>query len=179
MLDLIWHNLASEAQSTFHGAHVNWTGLLRSDHALLCTYAVPQARLIRQCKDHTNQFDTNINTEAWEEWHAILDIELPSSHYHAQTVADINRTVDAIYVAYNNACAATMKWKGTAPGFNTCWWTDKCKTATYVLQDTFEPDDICHLNHELKRVTCCAKRDWANEYITAANVWEVTAWCHG
>jgi hypothetical protein len=28
MLDLVWHNLASEAQSMFHGAHVDWTGSL-------------------------------------------------------------------------------------------------------------------------------------------------------
>jgi hypothetical protein len=43
--------------------------------------------------------------------------------------------VDAIYAAFNNACTATMKRKGTAPGFNTRWWTDECKAAAHALQD--------------------------------------------
>jgi hypothetical protein len=46
MLDLVWHNLASESQATFQGAHVDWTGSLGSDHALVHTYTVPQVRLV-------------------------------------------------------------------------------------------------------------------------------------
>jgi hypothetical protein len=38
---------------------------------------------------------------------------------------------------------------------------------------------IRHLNQDLKQVTCQAKKEWANEYITSANVWEVAAWRHG
>jgi hypothetical protein len=79
-LDLVWHNLASEAQSTFQGAHINWEGSLASDHMLIHTFAVPQTHLVRQKEDRTNQFDTDIDPELWEEWHTILDIELPSPH---------------------------------------------------------------------------------------------------
>jgi hypothetical protein len=46
MLDLVWHNLALEVQSTFQGTHIDWGGSLGSDHALIRTYAVPQARLV-------------------------------------------------------------------------------------------------------------------------------------
>jgi hypothetical protein len=83
-----------------------------------------------------------------------------------------------IYLAFNNACAATMKRKGTAPGYNACWWTNECKAAAHALRDTTDPEEIWHLNHTLKQVTHQAKKEWANEYITAANVWEVTAWRH-
>jgi hypothetical protein len=31
----------------------------------------------------------------------------------------------------------------------------------------------------LKKVTRKAKQEWANEYITAAKMWEVAAWRHG
>jgi hypothetical protein len=34
-------------------------------------------------------------------------------------------------------------------------------------------------NARLKKVVKAAKREWANEYITTANVWEVAAWRHG
>jgi hypothetical protein len=34
-------------------------------------------------------------------------------------------------------------------------------------------------NKHLKKVVREAKRRWADEYITTANVWEVAAWRHG
>jgi hypothetical protein len=179
MLDLVWHNLASEAQATFQGAHIDWTGSLGSDHALICTYAVPQTRLIRQREDRTNCFDQDIDPEQWEEWHAILEIELPHPRSPVTSPTDIDMLVDAIYEAFNNACAATMKRKGTAPGFNTRWWNDECKTAAHALRDAQTPEDTRRLNLTLKRVTRWAKMEWANEYITAANIWEVTTWRHG
>jgi hypothetical protein len=94
-------------------------------------------------------------------------------------MGDIDALVNAIYAAFNNACAATMKRKGTAPGFNARWWTEECKTATHTLQEATNPEDRREHNHELKQVTRCAKMEWANEYITSANVWEVAAWRHG
>jgi hypothetical protein len=178
-LDLVWHNLASEAQATFQGAHVDWPGSLGSDHALIRTYAVPQTHLIRQCKDQTNRFDQDIDPEQWEEWHAILEIELPHPRSPVTSPTEIDTLVDAIYEAFNNACSATMKRKGMAPGFNTRWWNDECKTAAHALRDALTPEDKHRLNHELKWVTRRAKTEWANEYITAANVWEVAAWRHG
>jgi hypothetical protein len=149
-LDLVWHNLASEAQSTFQGAHVDWTGSLGSDHALIRTYAVPQTRLVQQREDRTNQFDMDIDPEQWEEWHAILDIELLHPHSVIETSVDIDTLVGAIYVAFNNTCAAMMKKKGTAPGFNTRWWTDECKVAAHALCNAQDPADIHQLNKELK-----------------------------
>jgi hypothetical protein len=132
-LDLVWHNLASEAQSMFQGAHIDWEGSLGSDHAPICTHVSPQVCLIQQQEDRTNRFDFDIDPELWEEWHAILDIELPHPHSHIMTTADIDSIVDAIYAAFNNACTATVKCKGTAPGFNAWWWTDKCKAAAHSL----------------------------------------------
>jgi hypothetical protein len=132
-LDLVWHNLASEAQSTFQGAHIDWEGSLGSDHALIRTHAIPQVHLIRQREDRTNRFNLDIDPELWEEWHGILDIELPHPHSHITTTADIDLIVDAIYAVFNNACAATMKRKGTAPGFNARWWTDECKAVAHSL----------------------------------------------
>jgi hypothetical protein len=178
-LDLVWHNLASEAQATFQGVHIDWAGSLGSDHALIRTYAVPQTRLIRQREDRTNRFDQDIDLEQWEEWHTILEIELPHPRSPITSPTDIDMLVDAIYVAFNNTCAATMKCKGTALGFNARWWNDDCKMAAHALRDATTPEDRRRLNHDLKRITRRAKMEWANEYITAANVWEVAAWRHG
>jgi hypothetical protein len=178
-LDLVWHNLALEAQSTFQGAHVDWTGSLGLDHALIRTYAIPQTHLVQQQEDRTNQFNTDTDPEQWEEWQAILDVKLLHPHSVIETPADIDTLVDAIYAAFNNTCAATMKKKGIALGFNAHWWTDECKVAAHALRDAQDPADISRLNKELKRITRRAKMEWANKYITAANVWEVAAWRHG
>jgi hypothetical protein len=178
-LDLVWHNLASEAQATFQGAHIDWKGSLGSDHALIRTYAVPQIRLIRRQEDRTNRFDQDIDPEQWEEWHAILEIELPHPRSPITSTTDVDTLVDAIYTAFNNACSAVMKRKGTAPGFNARWWNDDCKKAAHTLRDATTPEDSRLLHKALKQITKRAKMEWANEYITAANVWEVAAWRHG
>jgi hypothetical protein len=121
----------------------------------------------------------DIDPEAWEEWHAILDIELPHPLTRLTNAAEVDMAVDNVYAAFNNACAATMKQKGSAPGFNARWWNDECKTAAYTLQNASELDNICRLNKELKTVTQHTKWEWANEYIMSANIWEVAAWRHG
>jgi hypothetical protein len=46
-------------------------------------------------------------------------------------------------------------------------------------QPTVTPEDIQRLNKDLKRITWRAKIKWANNFITAANIWEVAAWRHG
>jgi hypothetical protein len=46
-------------------------------------------------------------------------------------------------------------------------------------QPTVTPEDIQRLNKDLKHITRRAKIKWANDFITAANVWEVAAWRHG
>jgi hypothetical protein len=56
---------------------------------------------------------------------------------------------------------------------------NECKTAAHELREATDPDAIRQLGHTLKQVTCKAKQEWANEYITSANVWEVAAWRHG
>jgi hypothetical protein len=72
-----------------------------------------------------------------------------------------------------------MKTVGAAPGFNSRWWNDECKAAAKAMRGGFWTDaEQRAANCHLKKVVREAKRDWADEYITTANVWEVTAWRH-
>jgi hypothetical protein len=73
-----------------------------------------------------------------------------------------------------------MKKIGTAPGFNSRWWNDDCREAAKAMQGGFWNEaEQRAANLHLKRVVRMAKREWANKYITTANVWEVAAWRHG
>jgi hypothetical protein len=93
---------------------------------------------------------------------------------------DIDTRVDAIYRAFNEACKATMKSVGAAPGFNSRWWNDECKAAAAATKGGFWlEEEAREANRHLKRVVREAKRNWANDYITTANIWEVAAWRHG
>jgi hypothetical protein len=129
--------------------------------------------------DRTERFDTDIDAEGWEEWERLLRFHLPpliSLHNPDQ----VDAAVDAIYAAFNEACKATMKTVGSAPGFNSRWWNDECKAAARAMRGGFWTDEEQRAaNKHLKTVIRNAKRRWADEYITTANVWEVAAWRHG
>jgi hypothetical protein len=73
-----------------------------------------------------------------------------------------------------------MKTVGSAPGFNSRWWNDDCKAAAQAMREGFwSEEEQRAANRHLKVVVRNAKRRWADEYITTANVWEVAAWRHG
>jgi hypothetical protein len=73
-----------------------------------------------------------------------------------------------------------MKTVGAAPGFNSRWWNKDCKVVAKAMREGFWNDaEQRAANLHLKKVVRAAKREWANEYITTANVWEVAAWRHG
>jgi hypothetical protein len=72
-----------------------------------------------------------------------------------------------------------MKRKGNAPAFSAKWWNDKCRDAAAALAEANSTEERKHLGLALKHTVKIAKRDWANTYITEANIWEVAAWRHG
>jgi hypothetical protein len=130
-------------------------------------------------EDQTNRFDTDIDADAWEEWDRILRFELPPL-LPILSPLDIDSRVDTIYLAFNKACKATMKSVGAAPGFNSRWWNDECKAAANATKGGFwTEEEARQANRHLKKVVWEAKRDWANDYISTANIWEVVAWRHG
>jgi hypothetical protein len=166
-------------QGTFFGAQVDFGGLVGSDHTLIRVVASTPAHVARASSDRTNRFDTDIDTEAWAEWEHILRFELPPLTPLIHPL-DIDSRVDAIYAAFNEACKATMKAVGVAPGFNSRWWNDECKAAAKATRGGFwTEEESREANVHLKKVVHEAKRNWANDYITTANIWEVAAWRHG
>jgi hypothetical protein len=178
-LDLAWCNMAALIQGTFVGAEVDFGGSQGSDHTLICTIASTLVVIHRAPADRTDRFDTDIDAEAWDEWDHILRFKLPPL-VPPLTPRDVDTLVDGIYSAFNKACRATMKKVGSAPGFNSRWWNDECRAAAKAMHDGFWNDaEQRAANHQLKKVVREAKREWANEYITTANVWEVAAWRHG
>jgi hypothetical protein len=178
-LDLVWCNMAALIQGTFVGAEVDFGRSQGSDHALIRTITSTPVSLHRALTDRTECFDLDINEAAWEEWDRILRFELPPL-IRPTTLEAIDALVDNIYHAFNEACKATMKTVGAAPGFNSRWWNDDCRAAAKAMQEGFWNEADQHAaNAHLKKVVKNAKREWANEYITTANVWEVAAWRHG
>jgi hypothetical protein len=171
--------MAAQVQGTFVGADVNFGDSVGSDHALIRTIASTLVPIHRAKTDRTDRFDMDIDSEAWDEWNRILRFHLPPLITPA-TPSLVDYMVDNVYTAFNEACKATMKTVGTAPGFNSRWWNDECREAAKAMRDGFWTDEAqCAANKHLKKVVREAKRSWANEYITTANVWEVAAWRHG
>jgi hypothetical protein len=178
-IDLAWSNMAADMQGTFFGAEVDFGASMGSDHALIRVIASTPSHLTRAPEDRTNRFNKDIDAEAWEEWDRILHFELPPL-LPILSPSDIDSRVSSIYHAFNEACKATMKSVGTAPGFNSRWWNDECKAAAAATKGGFwTEEEAREANRHLKSVVREAKRNWANDYITTANIWEVAAWRHG
>jgi hypothetical protein len=178
-IDLVWCNFAASIQGTFQGTHIDWAGSLGSDHALIHTIASTPLKLNQHREDRTNRFDMSISAEEWKEWDCIFVSSIPPNP--AQIIANpetIDTLIDTIYNTFNSACTATMKKKGNAPGFSSKWWNDNCREAALALANAPE-EERTRLGRELKKVVRMAKRDWANSYISEANIWEVAAWRHG
>jgi hypothetical protein len=171
--------MAATMQGTFFGAEVDFGASMGSDHALIRVIASTPIHLARSPEDRTNRFDTDIGAEAWEEWDRILRFELPPL-LPILHPSDIDRRVNDIYHAFNEACKSTMKTVGAAPGFNSRWWNEECKAAAQATKGGFwTEDEARQANKHLKQVVRAAKRNWANKYISTANIWEVAAWRHG
>jgi hypothetical protein len=172
-------NMAATMQGTFFGTEVDFGASMGSDHALIRVIASTPVHLSRTPEDRTNRFNTDISAEAWEEWDRVLRFELPPLTPILSPL-DLDKRVDDIYRAFNEACKSTMKPVGAAPGFNSRWWNDECKAAALATKGGFWTDEEARqANKHLKQVVREAKRSWANEYITTANIWEVAAWRHG
>jgi hypothetical protein len=121
----------------------------------------------------------SISAQEWEEWDQVFAATVPHApSLPIQMPEVINNLVQVIYTAFNIVCTATMKKKGSVPGFSSKWWNDECREAVAALAEASDQDQTC-LGRELKRVVRISKQEWANMYIMEANIWEVAAWCHG
>jgi hypothetical protein len=178
-IDLVWHNMAAQVQGTFVGADINFGDSVGSDHALIRTIASTPVPIYRPKVDHTDRFDTDIDAEAWEDWERLIRFHLPPLT-PLPNPDRVNAAVDALYLAFNEACKVTMKTVGVVPCFNSRWWNEECRDTARAMREGFWSDEEQRAaNKHLKKVVREAKRRWADEYITTANVWEVAAWRHG
>ena len=178
-LDLVWTNYAASLQHIFHGALIDWGGSMGSDHALIRTIATTPNKAKKTKVNSQIRYDTNISREEWEHWGEIVNQLAPSPRSPLQSTVDIDKVVDAIYTAFNSACEQTMDRKGVTPGFHARWWNDKCSEASRAMQAAMSTEERRTCNKTLKRAVKSAKRQWVDQYITTANIWEVAAWRHG
>ena len=178
VIDLTWRNLMVAELAVFHGTDLDWNGSINSDHALIRTTAFPSVHVPPIKADRTNAFDTDLDPEEWERWHEIFLAHAPPL-LPLSSPAEVDSCLDTIYSAFNAACTAVMKRKGTAPVHNSRWWNADCAMAAQAVSDATTQESWNQAAKHLKHTVRLAKRNWANQYITSANVWEVAAWRHG
>ncbi len=178
-LDLVWRNFAAVVRGTFQGALVDWTGSLGSDHALIRSLACTQFHVRSPRTEQTNSFDTDISELEWDEWYCLMKLHAPILRGVPRSSAEVDTIVDLIYAAFNTACSETMARKGSNKARASKWWTPDCLTAKLAVDAATTDDERRSAGSALKRTVRSAKRDWADRYVTTANVWEVAAWRHG
>ena len=177
-IDLAWANLAASIAGSFSGVSLSWEGSLGSDHALLRLTARSSTKVRSPHTHHPTIFESDLGAEEWDEWKQLLHDFSPSETVPLCTREQIDDCVDAIHYAFHEACSLVMKKKGRQPARRAKWWTEECKAASLALQNASRTERAT-LNRTLKKVVRAAKRDWANNYIATANIWEVASWRHG
>jgi hypothetical protein len=178
-IDLAWSNMAAAMQGTFFGAEVDFGASMGSDHALIRVIAstpvhfpghprtAPTAStLISARRPGKNGIASSGSNSP------------PSSPYSPLSPSTNGWTTSTAHST--KPAKSTMKRVGAAPGFNSRWWNKECKAAALATKGGFWTEEEGHqANKHLKAVVREAKRTWANDYITTANIWEVAAWRHG
>jgi hypothetical protein len=121
-----------------------------------------------------------ITPEEWETWLELFKDTVPRVCRPLLSAAEVDAIVDLLYHAFNTACEAVMKRKGSAPAHNSRWWTLACEPeAANAVRNAPSQALKDKASKALKTTVRNAKRSWADDYITTANIWEVAAWCHG
>ena len=157
---------------------MDWAGSYGSDHALLCILAYAQRTIWNPRTHRPTRFDTDLDPDEWDLWHQILNDFTPSPNTLLLSPTHVDDCVDTIHMAFHEACLQTMKKVGAQPARQACWWTDECRDASLALQNA-NPRERKDKARQLKTVVRAAKRTWADNYITTANIWEVASWHHG
>ena len=156
---------------------VDWAGSFGSDHALLCLPTHAHGKIRNPCTHRPTRFDTDLDADEWDLWRQILNNFTPSSNISLLSPEHINNCVDAIHMAFHEACSQTMKKIGAQLECQARWWTDECHNASLALQ-TATLQERKDKARRLKTVVRAAKQSWADNYITTANIWEVALWRH-
>ena len=177
-IDLAWANLAASAIGSFSGTSISWEDSYGSDHALIRLSVFSPHSTRSPHTHHPTKFDTDLDTDDWDLWRQILNDFTPPSSTALHTPSLVDSCVDAIHFAFHEVCSQTMKKVGRQPAQRVKWWTEECHVASLNLQQA-SAEDRRELARVLKSTIRAAKRSWADNYISTANIWEVASWRHG
>ena len=177
-IDLAWANLAASMAGSFSGVSLSWEGSLGSDHALMRLTTHSTTKVRHPNAHHPTMFNTDLEAEEWDTWRQLLHDFSLAADIVLYSTEQIDSCVDDIHYAFHEACLQVMKKKRRQPACRSKWWTEVCASASIALQNASRSDRPA-LNRTLKAVVRAAKREWANNYISTANIWEVASWRHG
>lgn len=178
-INLTWRSFSATLNDTFLGATIDWEGSLGSDHALIRTTALTRERARPPREARSNCFDLDVDADILEAWQELLKAQAPVLKSPPRSTAKIDTVIDLIYGAIQDASKELLKKKGANPARAAMWWNDECKAATAQVKLAQMGEEKAEAHRTLKTTIRRAKREWADGYITRANVWDVVQWRHG
>ena len=179
VLDLMWVNMAAENTLYFALPEIDWPGSMGSDHALLRCTTYPNSQIPWNPKEEVTGY--KLDDGMTEEWTRALE---DTGHFTGipplNTITDVDLAVDVLFDAFETASSQTFE-KRIPTNRNKCsrWWNPSCEAAVRELKTTISDEDRDLAVRNLKKVTKKAKREWADEYIQKAGVWDLAQWRHG
>jgi hypothetical protein len=178
VIDLVWYNKAAILKATFTNLQVDWEGGLGSDHAMIhingsvstqtpATDALEPAGFLLDPERKPvwlQEFKAITTNPPLGNTPNVEEVEFAAASF----TADIQSTNDSTF----RKCRPSHH--RASP-----WWNAACALAAQELRSAQDAEAKATAQKRLKGTVRAAKRNWADEYIQEAELWEVTNWRHG
>jgi uncharacterized small protein (DUF1192 family) len=178
VIDLAWYNEAAVQATTFSGLEIDWEGSLGSDHAMM--HVTGQTRMEAPASNGSEDLGFLLDPTRRERWVEAFKAR-STAHLFSQKpgVEEIEQAAAALTEDIRRTNREVLKKRRPPHPRASPWWNGACATAVQVLRAAQDKDERKAAQARLKGVIRSAKRDWADEYIENAQLWEVAAWRHG
>jgi hypothetical protein len=178
VIDLAWYNEAAIQKGTFSGLTLDWEGSLGSDHALLSISGKLHDTRARPAKKP--DLGLVIEPERKEEWlRAFKSQPAPNPLPFSPTPEEVEKAANALTKAIQHASQRVFRKRRPFHPKGSPWWNTACALAAQNLREAQGTEAKKTAQARLKGAVRTAKREWADEYIASAQLWDVAAWRHG
>jgi len=176
-IDLAWYNDAAVQRGTFTGLAINWEGSLGSDHARLNisgnTDSVgPPPRI-------EGDLGFVLDPEKRDEWtRAFKAHPKPPPLPQTPTIEEVEEAAASLTDAIHWTNTQVFRERHPFHPKASPWWGAACADAVQNLRNARGRAARATAQARLKGTIRTAKRNWADDYIEKAQLWEVAAWRH-
>jgi len=178
VINLAWYNEAAICRTTFSDLRVDWEGSLGSDHAMLHVTGQPTGPT--PFSNSTDPTSFLLDPEQKPIWiQEFKGINANQSFSTNPSAEEVERAATDLTSDIQSASEASFHKRHLPHHRASLWWNAACALAAQQMWEAqgWEAKSTAHAC--LRGMVRAAKRNWADEHIQEAQLWDVAKWRHG